>query len=1014
VRYWRSLDELAQTPEFRAMAEREFPGEDFDRLPPATRRQFLKVIGASLGLAGLTACRWPKQEIVPFAHRPEDRTPGVPNEYATSMELGGVALGMVVTSFDGRPIKAEGNPRHPDSLGALSAIAQGTVLQMYDPDRSRRLLYRKGGQEYVKTWEEFGAFARERFAGSGEGVAVLAEPSSSEALRGQRKRFLSRLTGARWYEYEPLSRDNEREGTRFAFGRPLRIHPHLDRVRVIACFDADPFFEHPAALRLARRFVEARRPEGGLMPRLWVAESVHTLTGGRADRRLALPSSQVPRALAAVARRLAEAHDIRLPEPLRRTCAGASFDADFISDLARDLAEHRGKGVILVGPRQAPEVHALALALNGALGNAGTGVTYTEELDPDRPTHQAAIAELVGRMGSGEVKTLLVLGGNPVYDAPRHLGFAEALAKVGESVHLGLYDDETSRSCGWHLPRAHHLEAWGDGHAFDGTWTFQQPLIAPLFAGRSPTELLATVLGDQAVDGHDLLRAAVAERLPETAAEEPWRELLHDGTAVGSAWAEVTPRLDGAGLVQAADSLGDRLGMPEPTAEALELVLPPDSKVYDGRYANNAWLQELPDAITKITWDNALVLSPRTARELSLASGDVVRVRVGEDAVEAPVWVLPGVAAYCGTLALGYGRTAAGKVGDGVGVDAYALRSSGAMHLRTGVTLERTGRHHTLATTQNHWAIDTLGFEARSERSRELVREATVERFREEPAVFTEMVEHPPLSQLWEPFPYEGEQWGMAIDLNACIGCNACTVACQAENNVPVVGREQVIRQREMHWIRVDRYFKTPHEVGPADVDDAEMVFQPVPCMHCENAPCEEVCPVGATQHTPDGLNAMAYNRCIGTRYCSNNCPYKVRRFNFFNYHRHLAELSKMQMNPEVTVRSRGVMEKCTYCIQRIENVRITAHNERRPIEDGEIVTACAQTCPTRAITFGNVNDPESAVAKLRQDPRAYTILGELNVRPRTHYLGRLQNPVEAGHDGETGDADRAHGKESA
>jgi MoCo/4Fe-4S cofactor protein with predicted Tat translocation signal len=1014
--YWRSLEELERSPEFQEAVRREFPDDDWDHLPPATRRQFLKVMGASLAMAGLTACRWPKEEIVPFAHRPEGRTPGVPQRFATSMEIGGAALGLLVTSFDGRPIKAEGNPLHPDSLGALSAVAQADLLQLYDPDRSRRLLLREGGQQFVKDWSDFELLVGERFSGAGAGVAVLVGASSSPTLAALRDRFLGARSEARWYEYEPVSRDNEREGTRLVFGSVVRVHPHLHEAAVVACFDADPLFDHPAALRLAGEFALARNPESGSGARLYVGESCYTLTGARADHRVAVASSWVPALLAAVTNRLVAKHGLELPA----AAAGFAGSTDhtetdderhFVDLLAADLMAQRSRGVVLVGPRQAPGVHALAAVLNHALGATGSTITYTAEPNPDRPSHLEEISDLTRRIQGDEIETLLILGGNPAYDAPADLGFADLLARVPVSIHLSLYDDETSERCTWHLPGAHTLESWGDGTAWDGTLTLRQPLIEPLYGGRSAIEVLAVAAGDGWKSGHELVRDNLRERSGAPFFEGFWRQALHDGVVGQSAWETVTPKPDPARLASAVDGLRELLGAGRPAAERVELVLVPDARVFDGRFANNGWLQELPDAITKITWDNALMISPATARDIGVSDGEVASVEARGASLELPVYVLPGMARNCAAAALGYGRTAAGQVGNGVGVDTYRLRTVAAPYILSGVTISGTGRRYDLATTQDHFAIDTIGFSERNLRVADLVREASLDAYLENPEIIHEQEHHPPLISLWKDQEYEGEQWGMAVDLNTCIGCNACIVACQAENNIPVVGRRQVLNQREMQWIRLDRYFKTPPGVTPDEVDDAEIVFQPMTCVQCENAPCEQVCPVAATQHTTDGLNAMVYNRCIGTRYCSNNCPYKVRRFNFFNYHKDLADTAKMQFNPEVTVRARGVMEKCTFCVQRIEAVRIAARNDNRPIADGEIMPACAQTCPAKAISFGNLNDSSSEVSHSREDHRSYATLAELNIRPRTHYLARLSNPAAGAPSSHEGAGD--HGKES-
>ncbi|MGD8439728.1 MAG: TAT-variant-translocated molybdopterin oxidoreductase [Holophagae bacterium] len=1018
MNYWRSLDELERTPEFQEAVQREFPNDEWDRLPPATRRQFLKVMGASLAMAGLTSCRWPKEEIVPFAHRPDGRTPGVAEQYATAMEIGGSALGLLVTSMDGRPIKNEGNPLHPDSLGALPATAQADLLGVYDPDRSRKVVFRRDGQDFAKTWQDFVDWAAEHVATDGAGAAILAEPSSSPTLARLRAELAEARPGLGWYDYQPVTRDAEHAGTIRAFGRPMRVHAHLDRAKVIACFDADPFFDHPAAISYARAFAEARRPSPNGICRLWVAEPSFTITGGRADHRTAVPRSQVARLLAGVARELVATHRLELPPEavnLESAFGSARPDSDhFVVELAADLMANRGAGLILVGPDQPAEVHTLAAVLNQGLGAVGSTLSYTEEPEPERPGHFEAITELAERLRSGEITTLIVLGGNPAYDAPAELGFAELLEAVPHSAHLSLHDDETSRRCSWRLPRAHALESWGDGRAWDGTITLQQPLIRPLYDGWTIIEVAAAVLDGAPPKGYDEVRETAVGYLGG-ADDVRWKRALHDGIAAGTAWPPADVALDGSSLAGAGAPLAALIDADPPTAARPELVLCPDRKVYDGRWTNNAWQQELPDAITKTTWDNVLQVAPPTAREMGLKEGDLVELTAHGTTVELPVCVVPGQARAAVTTTLGYGRTAAGSVGNGVGANCYPLRTAASPGGVAEVEIRRTGRSVVLASTQDHFVIDSKGFGARRGRISKLVREASLDTFLADPDVFHHMDHHPPLTSLWKDLEFPGEQWGMAIDLNACNGCNACVVACQAENNIPVVGREQVIHQREMHWLRVDRYYKTEPGVGPDDVDQAELAFLPMACVQCENAPCEQVCPVAATQHTEDGLNAMVYNRCIGTRYCSNNCPYKVRRFNFFNYHKNLDEVSKLHFNPEVTVRSRGVMEKCTYCVQRIHTVRIDARNDSRPIADGEITPACAQTCPTQAITFGDLNDSTSEVSRLREDKRAYAILAELNIRPRTQYMARLTNKTGGSGGGSAAphhDDEPHHGKE--
>jgi len=1019
--YWRSLDELVRTPEFEEAVKREFPDDEWDRLPPASRRSFLKVMGASMAFAGLTGCRWPAEEIVPFAHRSADRVPGVPQFFATAIETAGSAVGMVVTSFDGRPIKAEGNPKHPDSLGALTATNQALILEMYDPDRSRHVVQQQSGQDFSRNWAEYQIAADSMYGGQGAGVAVLAAPSSSPSKNRMRQAFENRFPESSWYEWTPISDQNEGAGMEMAFGTPLRVVPKLDQTRVVVAFDADFLNDHPASLRLTREFTAGRKPDASMMNRLWVAEPGMTGTGAMADHRVAVSFARIAALLGAVGASLVNDHHIEIPEAagdlIDRCSTGGLSESEvsWTQQVAADLVAHRGEGVLMVGRRQPAAVHALAAVLNQALGNQERSVTY---IDTGAQVADG-IEDLVEALNGGQVQTLLILGGNPVYDAPADLDFQQALAKAEHSIHLSLYRDETSQVCEWHLPEAHALESWGDGRAWDGTWTLVQPLIAPLFDGHTSIEVLSQAIGEKA-SGYDVVRSTFSGSglAGSLSLDKAWRSALHDGVVQGSAQDPVQQPFSSEGLTTAADAWSSLVDRPAPNAGRPELLFAVDPKVFDGRYANNGWLQELPEALTTITWDNALLMSPTTARDMGLKDGDLVKVEVSGRSIDLPVYVLPGPVAFSLTVWLGYGREAAGQVGNGVGASAYRLRTTENLWSVDGPTVTSTGSNYQLATTQEHWAIDLIGFESRQLRVGQLIREASLDRYLEDPETFRHMDHHPPLVSLWKEKVYEGEQWGMAIDLNACTGCNACIVACQAENNVPVVGREQALNQREMHWIRLDRYFKTPEGAGLDEIDDAQVAFQPMTCVQCEMAPCEQVCPVAATQHTEDGLNAMVYNRCVGTRYCANNCPFKVRRFNFFNYHKDLEEVSKLQFNPEVTVRSRGVMEKCSFCVQRIQQVRIASGNENRAITDGEITPACAQTCPAQAIHFGNLNDPESVISASRENPRSYATLAELNIKPRVHYMARLRNPAgnseqDAGGLPEHGH-DAPHGKESA
>ena len=998
--YWRSLADLAGSPEWQEATRPEFMPEVDSAPEGPSRRRFLQVMGASVALAGAAGCSAREEKLIPLSLNIPGQTPGTPKLYATAMDLGGYAQGLIATSYDGRPIKIDGNPDHPLNRGGSLPASLASVLELYDPDRSRSVARFDGGRKNHQTWDDFAAFARtladDLKKSQGKTFRILAEASSSEALADLRGRFLAAYPQAAWYEYEPVSRDAERAGTTLAFGKPLRVHLNVEKADVIACLDEEILTAHPSAVRYAREFAARRRPEDGPMNRLYAVESVFSQTGAMADHRLPIRSDRIGEfasALEAEVRGLlaggtkAEAH----PDSASHQ---ESPEAKFLKVLAGDLVEHKGKGIVAVGPRQPAEVHVIAHRLNALLGNAGTTVTYSAEPNPDRPSHREAIARLAGELEKGGVDTLLILGGNPAYDAPANLKFDRLIEKTKKSVHLALYEDETSRLCNWHVPRAHYLETWGDARSFDGTYTVAQPLIAPLHGGKSPLELLALLLGEEAADGQKIVRAAfdrVAKGIKgEGDAEARWRSALDGGFLPGSAFEIVKPELAAAKSTPKSEKTG--------ASEGLELVFTADPKLHDGRFANNGWLQELPDYITKVTWDNPALFGPSTAAKYGITDGRKIRLTVGGKALIAAANVLPGQAEGSVALALGYGRTSAGAVGgkttegiEPVGFNAYALRATEGMDFVSGVKVEPLEGIYPLATTQDHHTIDPLGTAEREHRLKELVREGTAAEFAQHPEFAKGHGHGVPELPLFDPPPSnDAHRWGMAIDMSKCVGCNACVVACQSENNIPVVGKEQVLMGREMHWLRIDRYFKGSPE-------DPEVAHQPVACVQCENAPCEQVCPVAATMHDNDGLNAMVYNRCVGTRYCSNNCPFKVRRFNFFNYHKGLEqannEIQKLVYNPEVTVRSRGVMEKCTYCTHRIQAVKIQAKNENREVGLEEITPACAQACPSKAIVFGDLNRRESQVARDHANPRSYTLLDELNVKPRTAHLARIRNP---------------------
>jgi len=979
--YWRSLEELAGDPEFERYLEREFPDDGPPENRDVSRRSFLTLMGAAFAMGGLVGCRKPLAKILPYSSRPEDLVPGVPQQYATVWPWRGGSDGFVVESHEGRPTKIEGNRLHPQSLGATGSYAQAAVLGLYDPDRSQSV-YR--GDE-PSDWNLFLEWARTHFstlAGNrGAGFHVLCGASSSpsfDALRGELEAAHPELT---WHTADPVSRDNSIEGSRIAFGRPLRAQLQFDQADVVVALGSDFLIEETNSVRWARDFARARRVAGtgDTMNRLYSVESNFTVTGAMADHRVRASGGRTGDFAAALALELMSSHGLSIPGmdagALRASNAGwTPEETRILAAAAADLAAHRGRSILLAGESQPPAVHALLHAMNRALGNVGPVVRYTEE--PDAGGHAAALRDLARALAAGSVDTLLVLGANPVYDAPGDLGFADALARAGTVVHLGLYRDETGARATWHLPEAHFLESWGDGRAWDGTASLQQPLIAPLYQGRSRHEVLGMILRGADVDGHEQLQAFYRSRWEGGVSESGWNRALHDGVIADTAYPEIVASPDGAKITQALRARG---GSTSPTRDALEVTLHPGPAVYDGRFANSAWLQELPDPMTKITWDNVALMNRRTADALGVAAEDRVTLRTEGREMTLPVWILPGHADFCVSVALGYGRSRAGRVGTGVGVNAFPFRTVDSGNVITGVRAAPAGGTHRVATTQNHNAME----------DRPLIREATLDHYREHPEFADHMEESPPLVSLYLDREYdfsEGNQWGMAVDLNTCTGCNACVTACQSENNIPTVGKDEVLRGREMHWIRLDRYY-----VG--DEEDPRAVQQPVPCMQCENAPCESVCPVNATAHSDDGLNDMVYNRCIGTRYCSNNCPYKVRRFNFFDWNKDMTEVEKMGKNPDVTVRMRGIMEKCTYCVQRISRARIGAKTEGRSIADGDIVTACQQVCPTESIVFGDINDPESRVSRLKAQNRDYVMLKWLNTKPRTSYLARIRNP---------------------
>ena len=1018
--YWRSLEQLADSPEYREFLHREFPlaaselpeaaalkgsGREGGAVGDFSRRRWIQLMGASMALGGMAGCRWQADEILPFVDRPEDRVPGMPQQFATAWELGGVGRPLVAHVTDGRPTKIEGNPQHPLTRGGTDVFDQAFLLGMYDPDRIDAVV--ESGQQ--RTWQEAEAgldAIRDQHSGDGAGLRVLAEPSSSLVVASLRERFAETFPNARFVEYSPAGDSAEREGLR-AGGGSLRPVYDFSKADVVVSFDADVLGCHPGSAGYIRDWASRRAPEDGAMNRTYVVESEFSGTGASADHRVAVRSSDV----GAVVREVAGAIGGEGDE------GGAAANGDdsrsrVIAAMVEDLRAAEGRSVVCCGAHQPAAVHAAVARLNETLGNVGETVRYIETAD--RPDDFAALRELAEEMRGGRVETLILLGGNPLYDAPIDLDFGAAMASCDRVVRLSMYDDETGLAAlsgdrGWLLPQTHPVEQWDVLRAYDGSVLSQQPLMPVVLNGRSVNEVLGRLVGDERT-----ARQMHAEALAEAGVEETGIDaVLERGFVEGSQAEEAGASFGGRADADATGDGGDW--------EGIEVVVRVSPVVYDGRFANNGWLQETPQPLTKVVWDNTAIMSPATAKRLGVTQEDLVTIAAGGGSVELPVFLMPGHADESITVHLGYGRKAAGRVGSGsenasnwslvqerlpdgpVGVDVTPLRTSDAPYI-LAAEVSAAGGSYDLSTTQDHFAIDTMGLEGIAGRVDDLVREGTLEQYEEHPDFAQHQVHLPPLESLWDEWDYEKRAWGMSIDLAKCVGCNACVTACTSENNIPVVGKGQVGRGREMHWIRLDRYFAG----DPDDPQAVRAVHQPVACHHCENAPCEQVCPVAATVHSAEGLNDMVYNRCIGTRYCANNCPYKVRRFNFFNYNKVYDyegepgagsdgqggyDLQAMILNPEVTVRSRGVMEKCTYCVQRIKGVTLYAKNERRKVKDGEIVTACQAACPADAIVFGDLHDKDSRVLAEQSKPRAYAMLAELNVKPRTQYLARIRNP---------------------
>ena len=988
--YWRSLEELSQSPEFQAKLKQEFPSgaSELEVRAGVDRRNFLGIVGASLALAGVTTTgciRKPKEKILAYSKRPEDLVEGIAQSYASALMVGAGVQGILITAYENRPTKIEGNPLHPFSQGATSAWAQASVLELYDPDRAQSA--RVAGKN--TTVKEAEATVRQMAAkwkqNGGTGLAILLSGTPSPTLRTQVTKFLAANPNARLFLQGSGLNFNQRQAFSSLGLAGANVLLGLDTAEVVLSIDSDFLGIEGDSVRNTKLFSTKRRvlSEGSSMSRLYVVEPNFSATGMAADNRLLLSPSEVGVFLLALAAELA-GKGIKIPSSVLQRAQAATGKpyAKWVASVANDLTANKGKSIVAVGEKQPAWVHALGVALNDGLGNVGQTVRYV--MHTETYTDASGVEDLVSAIGTGSLQSLVILGGNPAYSLPADLGFAESLKKVPESVYLGYHFDETAELTLVHLPKSHDLEHWGDLRASDGTASIVQPVMAPLYESRSEIELIGIFnSSENDTSGYDLVRETWKSRLSGQDFEKAWNRSVHDGIVAGSektATFAVSYNADGL-----ASLLGTATASPEASLSSLEIRFPYSQAIFDGRYANNAWLQELPDSVTKLTWDNAALLSAKTAAGLKVEKGDFLQVEYEGRSLKIPAWITPGVADNTVVISQGWGRSFEGRVATGTGFNANLIRTSKAPYQGFGAKVTKAGGKYDLASTQDHG----------SHENRPFFRETTLTEFKADPKFVDryEVIDKAKQKTLlWKsPQDYSiGQQWGMTIDLNTCTGCNACTVACNSENNISVVGKERVLKGREMHWIRIDRYFT-------GSVDDPQAVVQPVACQHCETAPCEQVCPVGATAHSPDGMNDMAYNRCIGTRYCANNCPFKVRRFNYFAFAKENDEsnpLYAMQKNPNVTVRFRGVIEKCSYCVQRVNAAKIESKKKTKGIvPDGGVVTACQQVCPADAITFGNINDPQSKVSSEKANPRNYVMLGELAIQPRTSYLAKIRNP---------------------
>jgi molybdopterin-containing oxidoreductase family iron-sulfur binding subunit len=1094
TRYFRSLDELQKTPEFQKFLDREFPQAASEFPEGVSRRRWLQLMGASLALGGLSGCRYNREEVAAFVMRPEGRIPGIPEYFATNFEWAGRVVHALVANVDGRPLKVDGNAEHPAyakyqpkqtagnkklASAGTDVYTQGAILSLYDQDRLGIVLNRatamakptiansESDDVRKQTWDAFTTHAANSAAalGTGKGLAILIEPTRSPSFWTVLKEVLKKYPEATVVKYESVFTGNVGKALDAVGATNCSMVYDLDQAKVIVALDSDLLGSDPNAVQYSRQYANHRDPSGEWMNRLYCVESQYSVTGTAADFRLAMQASQIEALLSRIERAI-DAGTI-IDDKVESTTF-ENLDADgkisrMIECIASDLLANKGSAVLAVGAHHSLAAQVAAIRINVKLGNIGKTVKiYENPADINSIKSMKLDDFVVDVLEKSSFKSLWVLAPNPVFSVSGDVDLSGAMKKIADVVYLSHYDDETAYYANWTVPANHPLESWGDVRATDGTLSICQPTIAPLLGGKTATELLAMLAGlsAESLPGNVII-AETAEKLfgKDTAVKRSneqianlrkMREALHAGFVAGSESKLYQGELKADPKELQAESekeIGSKLSarnymLPDTKLSlALDmgnvevLVLPSDT-IYDGRLGNNGWLQECPHPVTKLTWDNAAICSPATAKAMGLKQGELVVLSLGDSKAKLPLFVVPGHAEGSFTVNYGYGHSKqfGGSISGAVGTDLSTFRRWNQASIYTGVSVKPTGEPYRLATTQDHFALDDLGQSETAKRAPQLIREGTYFEYKDSPEFTKSVVDIHTGPSLWEePKVDENHKWGMAIDLNKCTGCNSCVVACQAENNVPIVGKEQVLRGREMHWLRIDRYFQadvTPSksQAGINQPLDAKVVMQPMACAHCETAPCEQVCPVAATVHTEEGINAMAYNRCIGTRYCANNCPYKVRRFNYFNYNDEYGyfygwqdkreqaskKLQSLVLNPEVTVRGRGVMEKCTYCIQRVQNGKIYARSKGDGrVHDGDIRSACQDACPTGAIVFGDLNDKTSRVHSLHEDPRSYAVLEELNIKPRTLYLSRIRNvPKRLATESQLSPARPGHGHE--